>query len=145
MRAFALTWPRPLRAWQVRLWDLRSPAQPVQQLASHTFAVRRVRFCPHSASQLLSASYDMSVCLWDVVTATHRPQHQYNHHSEFVLGVEWSLFEEGVLASCGWDGWLHVWPRGVHPAPPPLPPAAGPSPFAPAPVGPPSAGPSGVG
>ena len=79
----------------VRLWDLRAPQQPVQVLAAHTFAVRRVRFCPHSAAQLLSASYDMSVCLWDVVTATHRPLQQYNHHSEFVIGLEWSLFQEG--------------------------------------------------
>ena len=78
----------------VRLWDLRAPQQPVQVLAAHTFAVRRVRFCPHSAAQLLSASYDMSVCLWDVVTATHRPLQQYNHHSEFVIGLEWSLFQE---------------------------------------------------
>ena len=70
------------------------PQQPVQVLAAHTFAVRRVRFCPHSAAQLLSASYDMSVCLWDVVTATHRPLQQYNHHSEFVIGLEWSLFQE---------------------------------------------------
>ena len=79
----------------MRLWDLRAPQQPVQVLAAHTFAVRRVRFCPHSAAQLLSASYDMSVCLWDVVTATHRPLQQYNHHSEFVIGLEWSLFQEG--------------------------------------------------
>tara|TARA_B110001452_G_C15228052_1_gene425559 strand:+ start:1454 stop:2473 length:1020 start_codon:yes stop_codon:yes gene_type:complete len=101
----------------VRLWDLRAPHTPVQSLAAHTFAVRRVRFCPHSASQLLSASYDMSVCLWDVVTtqATQRPLRQYNHHTEFVVGLEWSLFDEGVVASCGWDNWLHVWHRETQP------------------------------
>jgi hypothetical protein len=49
----------------------------------------------------------------------HRPLQQYNHHSEFVLGLEWSLFQEGVLASCGWDSWMHVWHRSVHPLPPP--------------------------
>ena len=49
----------------------------------------------------------------------HRPLQQYNHHSEFVLGLEWSLFQEGTLASCGWDSWMHVWHRSVHPLPPP--------------------------
>ena len=35
-------------------WDVRALQQPVQELAAHTFAVRRVRFCPHSAAQASS-------------------------------------------------------------------------------------------
>ena len=46
-------------------WDLRNPSAPVQRLAAHTYAVRRVRFSPHEPTLLLSSSYDMGVCLWD--------------------------------------------------------------------------------
>ena len=28
---------------------------------------------------------------------------QYNHHTEFVVGLDYSLFDEGLAASCGWD------------------------------------------
>ena len=48
----------------VCLWDVRFPAAPTSMLASHTYAVRRVRFNPHAAGLLASSSYDMSVCLW---------------------------------------------------------------------------------
>jgi hypothetical protein len=37
------------------------------------------------------------------------PLDRFVHHSEFVVGVEWSLFEERVAASCGWDGKLVFW------------------------------------
>ena len=43
---------------------------------------------------------------------------QYNHHTEFVVGLEWSLFEEGLLGSCAWDGLMHVWHRERGPVPP---------------------------
>ena len=63
----------------------------------------------------------MSVCLWDLVQSAARPQQQYNQHSEFVVGLEWSMFDEGVVASCGWDNMLHVWHKGTHPVVPPRP------------------------
>ena len=42
---------------------------------------------------------------------------QFNHHTEFVVGVEWSLFEEGLIGSCAWDGLMYVWHRQGHPTP----------------------------
>ena len=56
-----------------------------------------------------SASYDMSVVVWDVsledpIVATR------NHHSEFVVGVEWGLFND-QLVSCGWDSKVAFWPQ----------------------------------
>lgn len=33
----------------------------------------------------------------------------FPHHDEFVMGLEWSLFEDGMAASCGWDRTLVVW------------------------------------
>lgn len=32
----------------------------------------------------------------------------HDPHTEFVVGCAWSLFEEGVLASCSWDSTISV-------------------------------------
>lgn len=123
---------------QVRLWDLRRPSGPLALFAGqqsggggHRYAVRRVRFSPHAPALLLSASYDTTVCLWDTAAAPQAvgsggpagaggalltaaaPARRYTHHSEFVVGLEWSLFEEGVAASCGWDSSLVCWRTAV--------------------------------
>lgn len=104
----------------VRLHDLRQPGVPLAAREGHTLAARRVRFSPHSPTLLLSASYDTSVCLWDVgghsgsslgqlTTGDVPPLQRFSHHREFAVGLEWSLFEEGVAASCGWDCQFIVW------------------------------------
>lgn len=33
----------------------------------------------------------------------------YDQHTEFVVGVAWSFFEAGVVASCSWDQEVHLW------------------------------------
>jgi peroxin-7 len=30
-------------------------------------------------------------------------------HTEFVVGLSWSLFEQGVIASASWDQQVHLW------------------------------------
>jgi peroxin-7 len=47
---------------------------------------------------------------WNTAPVAGRPQLMYIHdpHTEFVVGCGWSLHEEGVLASCGWDSRLNV-------------------------------------
>lgn len=103
----------------VRLFDLRNPTVPVQMLHGHHLAVRRVKTHPFSESQLVSASYDMSVNLWDM-NMGQIIQH-YTHHSEFVLGVDFSLFEENLLATTAWDRTTCVWNCAKGPPPPPPP------------------------
>lgn len=44
---------------------------------------------------------DMSLRIWDF--STDRLMTRFDHHSEFVLGVDFSLFNEGQIASCSWD------------------------------------------
>lgn len=115
----------------VRLWDARRLLTPVATRQGHSLAVRRVRFSPHVPTSILSASYDATVCLWGaaVVDAngTGEPPtapvggadvafQRFAHHTEFVQGLEWSLFEAGVATSCGWDGRLCAWraiPEGI--------------------------------
>ncbi|KAJ1636632.1 WD40-repeat-containing domain protein [Pavlovales sp. CCMP2436] len=101
----------------IRLWDLRRPAAPLSVLRGHRLAVRRVRFSPHDERLLLSCSYDMSAAVWDAAGPPGAPAlATYAHHTEFVVGAEWALFEPGLFATCGWDGTL-----ALAQAPPPPP------------------------
>ena len=33
----------------------------------------------------------------------------WDHHSEFAVGLDWSVLSEGVIASCAWDETVAVW------------------------------------
>jgi len=120
----------------LRVFDLRNPtAGPLQMLHGHQLAVRRVKCHPHSESQVVSASYDMSVNVWDM-NMGQIVQH-FDHHTEFVLGVDMSLFEENLIATAAWDRTACVWncvqgrppppPAGLK-GPPMMPPGGGPGP-----------------
>jgi len=104
----------------VKVWDCRMAQQSVPnaqavggtcevQLPGHEYAVRKVQWNPHRAEILASASYDMTCRIWN--TAPGVPSHLmhiHDAHTEFVVGCSWSLYEEGVIASCGWDGRLNL-------------------------------------
>lgn len=131
------------------LWDVRSSGGPVSAAHSHRMPIKRVRASPHDASRIVVASYDMSVAVWDVqpelrpsaataeMPAPHRLLQSFNHHHEFVTGVDWDCAHPSRVLSCGWDQsavmWdlaeppparlpptpshvRAVWPRGARPA-----------------------------
>ncbi|KAJ2782472.1 peroxisomal targeting signal 2 receptor [Coemansia interrupta] len=90
----------------IKVWDIRNPRGNITMFGPFEFPVRRVRFCPFSPNFIATAGYDMSASVWDIrngaVTFVH------NAHSEFVFGVDWSLFHPGQMASCSWDEQIHV-------------------------------------
>lgn len=118
----------------VKTWDLRQvvaaskpgmgpgagPANTAIMMG-HEYAVRKVAWSPHRANALASASYDMSARIWDVdagermaagplVGAGPRSQTAvHDAHTEFVVGLAWSLFQEGLVATCAWDNETHLW------------------------------------
>jgi len=103
----------------ILLWDTRRPNAVIAALRGHRYAVRRVKFSPFSPHQLFSASYDLCVGVWDVTPGRGgalRPDMR-QLHTEFVTGLDCSLFAEGLVASCGWDRSVQVWSAGV-PGPP---------------------------
>eukprot|EP00929_Paragymnodinium_shiwhaense_P109177 TRINITY_DN75529_c0_g1_i1.p1 TRINITY_DN75529_c0_g1~~TRINITY_DN75529_c0_g1_i1.p1 ORF type:complete len:342 (-),score=60.82 TRINITY_DN75529_c0_g1_i1:32-1057(-) len=102
----------------IKAFDLRKPVEPVQILFGHQLAVRRLKAHPHYEHQLVSASYDMSVKVWDL-NMGQIIQH-FDHHSEFVLGLDLNLFEENMVATAAWDRTACVW--NMHQGPPPPPP-----------------------
>mmetsp|Transcript_107207 Transcript_107207/g.298619 ORF Transcript_107207/g.298619 Transcript_107207/m.298619 type:complete len:329 (-) Transcript_107207:95-1081(-) len=103
----------------LRVFDLRNLTGPLQVLHGHQLAVRRVKTHPHHDSQLVSAAYDMSVNVWDL-NVGQMVQH-FDHHTEFVVGVDLSLFEENLLATAAWDRSVCVWNCVQGPPPPPPP------------------------
>lgn len=104
---------------QIRMFDLRNLTGPVQTFHGHQLAVRRVKAHPHCDNRFVSASYDMSVNVWDT-TLGQMVQH-FDHHSEFVLGLDLSLFQENLLATGAWDRTTCLW-NSLQGPPPPRPP-----------------------
>lgn len=87
----------------VRVWDIRKGGSgPVRALNGHEFAVRYVKCSPHNPRTLASCSYDMTMKVWDT-EAEDAIVRTYDHHTEFVLGVDFNLFIENYLATVSWD------------------------------------------
>ncbi|KAK2591645.1 peroxisomal targeting signal 2 receptor [Conoideocrella luteorostrata] len=105
----------------VRTFDIRSPTTgPLSVMHGHEYAIRRLAWSPHASDVLISASYDMTVRLWNDGSAQPsgpvagaKPGHQLgvmNRHTEFVTGVDWCLFGAGGwVASVGWDERVLLW------------------------------------
>lgn len=103
----------------LRTFDIRNPAAgPLSVMAGHEYAVRRVAWSPHAADVLISASYDMTVRLWNDGSAAAPPGQArvgaqlgvMNRHTEFATGVDWCLFGMGGwVASVGWDERVLLW------------------------------------
>ncbi|SPO32640.1 related to PEX7 - peroxisomal import protein, peroxin [Ustilago trichophora] len=102
---------------------------PMAAILGHEYAIRKVAYSPHSPQLLASASYDMTARVWDTDAAAlngppgsmQQPSPApagssmrkiHDAHTEFVVGVAWSLFQEGLVASTAWDSETHLW--GVH-------------------------------
>lgn len=104
------------------------PIATVASLLGHEYAVRRVAWSPHSPNILASASYDMTSRLWEINSGNlgspsagggvqfgpnglggGRLVRIHDSHTEFVVGVAFSLYEEGLVASCGWDQEVQIW------------------------------------
>ncbi|KAL2889681.1 Peroxisomal targeting signal 2 receptor [Ceratocystis lukuohia] len=104
----------------VRTQDIRNPSGGALSLMKgHGYAVRRLTWSPHVSDVLISASYDMTVRLWNdaskmggmpVPGQMGRQLGLMNRHSEFVTGVDWCLFGAGGwVASAGWDERVLLW------------------------------------
>jgi len=99
----------------IKMWDLRRPDQPITELHGHRYAVRRIRCSPHFGNILASVSYDRTFCLWDVEKEEPLIQQIEQHAPEFAVGCDFSLFVEGLVATCGWDSRAVVWKLGEDP------------------------------
>lgn len=92
----------------LKVWDLRFPERELMVLRGHNYAVRRVKCSPHSGNILASASYDMTMRIWDTALGDQPMVHVHDQHTEFVLGVDLSMFFEGQVATCAWDEHIDI-------------------------------------
>ncbi|KAL6452787.1 PEX7 Peroxisomal targeting signal 2 receptor [Candida maltosa Xu316] len=110
----------------IHLWDLRLISStphirgpsPLNELLGHQFAVRNIKFSPHNANELVSASYDMSCRVWQdssqerarFLNAGAATVGIFPQHKEFVMDCDYSLWgQPGWIASTGWDEMVYVW------------------------------------
>ncbi|KAK0552433.1 peroxisomal targeting signal 2 receptor [Tilletia horrida] len=121
--------PQPRIAMPGQGTSMLSTSPPVPHPAAHAYAIRHVAFSPHASHLLASASYDMSARIWDTsggkggvssslggvgAATTSALVQRHDAHTEFVAGVEWSLFSPGTIASCAWDSETHIWRAPVR-------------------------------
>jgi peroxin-7 len=98
----------------------------IATLLGHDYAIRRVAWSPHAADVLASSGYDMTCRTWKIDGLAQQPPPPpgagmahprmtdvYDQHREFVIGLAWSLFEAGVLATVSWDQECHVYVPNV--------------------------------
>lgn len=89
------------------IWDLRGTSDvPVLALNGHSLSVKKLAFYPFNNSILTTVGYDMNVRIWD--TKQNLPCNIFKHHREFVVGVDFSLFNQDLIASCSWDRTLSL-------------------------------------
>jgi len=105
----------------LRTFDIRNPGGgPMSVMQGHDYAIRRLAWSPHARDVIITASYDMTVRLWN--DGSSQPQDPsvgprlgqqlgvMNRHTEFVTGVDWCLFGMGGwVASCSWDERVMLW------------------------------------
>lgn len=56
--------------YEVELSIMFQNRMPINQFAGHRYPVKRVKYSPHDGQILASASYDMSVIIWDSTNLT---------------------------------------------------------------------------
>jgi peroxin-7 len=94
---------------ELRVWDVRMPTKPQIILPGHQYAIRRAKWSPHSPTLCASASYDMTVRLWDTQSKAMPLRMMYEAHTEFVLGLDFSLFTPRLMVTSSWDESAHLW------------------------------------
>ncbi|WOO85664.1 Peroxisome biogenesis protein 7 [Vanrija pseudolonga] len=93
----------------VRVWDIRNPGVPTAELPGHSLAIRKIQWSPYHADIIASSGYDMTARIWNTALPAPRPASATSHHSEFTMALGWALFDEGVIATAGWDQELHLY------------------------------------
>lgn len=89
------------------LWDLRGNANvPLLSIKAHSLSLKKLCFSPFDSSTLVTTGYDMNVRLWN--TKLCQQIDIFKHHREFVFGADFSLLDERLLATCGWDRTLNI-------------------------------------
>ena len=91
----------------VRLWSVAGWKPAAAPLRGHTWVVNSVAFNPHDDNQLVSASHDMNLVLWDADKSLPIG-YPLQGHGDYVFDVVYSP-DGKRLASAGRDGKIILW------------------------------------
>ena len=94
----------------INIFDLRGTGDiPMLTLNGHRLSTRKVAFSPFFGHILGSVSYDMNTMIWDIKKNTY--VNIFNHHKEFAIGIDFSIFDNKRIATVGWDKalWVFNW------------------------------------
>ncbi|PWA00734.1 hypothetical protein BB558_003211 [Smittium angustum] len=98
----------------VKLWDIRNPKYATMQLGPFEFPFKKVICSPHHHNVIALCGYDMNVSIWSLDTM--RPMFVHEPHTEFVFGMDWSLFNKNLMVSYAWDEQVHLFEaNGISP------------------------------
>jgi peroxin-7 len=59
--------------------------------------------------QLVSASADGSICLWDLGVRDGLPLRRWDGHRLEVASVDWNFIDKSTFLSASWDGSVKLW------------------------------------
>ncbi|XP_012571517.1 WD repeat-containing protein DWA2 isoform X1 [Cicer arietinum] len=105
----------------IRIWDLRKPKVPIQELPGHTHWTWIIKCNPEYDGMILSAGTDSAVNLWlasinheDLTTESSQAEspvrvvdpllHTYSDYEDSIYGLTWSSREPWIFASLSYDG-----------------------------------------
>lgn len=100
------------------LYDIRDKVK-VTSFEAHLSDINSVDINPLNGHQILTASSDKTVALWDDRKLTTK-MHSYEHHTAEVMGARWNPNLINLFASFGADRRVHVWDlskQGEDPGP----------------------------
>lgn len=100
--------------------------EPHRRLCGHTAKITGIAWSPHHEARLVTASYDGTAQVWDVLQEA--PLCNYQGHNGNLLCVDWSPVDPDVIWTGGKDFTVHEWriskqeftkpPKGEAPSPP---------------------------
>lgn len=86
--------------------------EPYRTLSGHTGKITRVAWSPHHDGRLVSASYDGTAQVWDVLR--EEPLHNFRGHRGRLLCVVWSPLHPDCIYSGGDDFCVYGWLTSVQ-------------------------------
>ncbi len=75
----------------------------------HRYPIKKVKCSPHHQNIVMSGSYDMNVNVFDTMDFKDPIKFQHKNHTEFVISIDFNLFNINQVASTGYDGTLRLW------------------------------------
>ncbi|KAH3760980.1 WD repeat protein Rrb1 [Pelomyxa schiedti] len=94
----------------IRIWDHRTKKQPQLTVKAHSCDVNVISWNKLVPHLMVSGADDGTFNIWDLRTfSSGTPISQFIYHTKQITSVEWSPWEDSVLAVAGADDQVTIW------------------------------------